>query len=87
MGLFSKQQKEMKATAEKVEASPWIDESFRVEKRRWETWTSYDKEENALVSSLTEELCVEATRFYLKGKQEGFPETQTSYDGVVGGKL
>lgn len=77
----------MQETKEVTEVSPWIDDTFRLEEKRWGTWTSYDKEENALVSSLTKELCIEATRFYLKGRQEGFPDEGTSYTGVVGGKL
>jgi len=57
-----------------------------VEQSRWKTWTSYDKDGNSLITSLTEETCVAATRFYLKGKQEGWEETQT-YSGKVDGKL
>jgi len=63
-----------------------IDEAFYVEQSRWKTWTSYDKDRNSLITSLTEETCVAATRFYLKGKQEGWEETQT-YSGKVDGKL
>jgi hypothetical protein len=63
-----------------------IDEAFYVEQSRWKTWTSYDKDWNSLITSLTEETCIAATRFYLKGKQEGFSETQT-YSGKVDGKL
>ena len=63
-----------------------IDEAFYVEQSRWKTWTSYDKDGNSLITSLTEETCVAATRFYLKGKQEGWEETQT-YSGKVDGKL
>ena len=64
----------------------YYDDAFCVEKTRWGTYRSKDKEDNLLVTSLTEEICISATRFYLKGKQEGFDETN-SYDGVVGGKL
>jgi len=63
-----------------------IDEAFYVEKKRWETYQSYDKEGNGLVTSLSEEQCISATRFYLKGRQEGFTES-TTYEGQVGGKL
>jgi hypothetical protein len=66
---------------------PWIDDAFRVEKCRWGTWVSFDKVENKLVTSPTEELCIEATRFYLKGKQEGFPGQSSSYASTVEGKL
>lgn len=63
-----------------------IDESFYLEQTPWKTWKSYDKEGNPLITSLTEDICINATRFYLKGKQEGFPETNT-YSGKVDGKL
>ena len=63
-----------------------IDDAFYVEKKKWGTWQSYDKEGNGLVTSLTEDQCISATRFYLKGRQEGFSESKT-YDGEVGGKL
>ena len=62
------------------------DEAFYVEQSSWKTWKSYDKDRNALVTSLTQETCIAATRFYLKGKQEGWGESQT-YSGKVDGKL
>lgn len=65
----------------------FIDEAFAVDHQRWGTWLSYDKEGNKLITSLTEDACVKATRWYLKAKQEGFTEETTTYDGVVGGKL
>ena len=67
-----------------------FDEAFLVRKQRWGTHVSYSLTDNQeLITSLTLENCVAATRFYLKGKQEvweGQPEAK-SYDGVVGGKL
>jgi hypothetical protein len=63
-----------------------IDDAFYVKKQRWGTWDSYDKEDKPILTSLTEDICVSATRFYLKGRQEGFPESK-SYEGQVGGKL
>ena len=63
-----------------------IDDCFYVEQKKWGTWDSTDLEGKGLVTSLTEQLCIEATRFYLKGRQEGWPETRT-YEGQVGGKL
>jgi uncharacterized lipoprotein NlpE involved in copper resistance len=63
-----------------------IDEAFYVEKKRWGTYQSYDKEGNGLVTSLSEEQCTTATRFYLKGRQEGFTESAT-YTSKVDGKL
>jgi hypothetical protein len=64
----------------------WIDDCFRVEEKRWRTWSSYNKEEKEIITSLTKEQCILATRFYLKGKQEGF-EDDKIYEGIVGGKL
>ena len=63
-----------------------IDDAFTVEKARF-LWHSYDKDGNGLVSALTEASCISGTRFYLKGKQEGWPEESKSYEGTVGGKL
>lgn len=63
-----------------------IDDCFYIQQKKYGLWYSTDLEENGLVTSLTEEQCVSATRFYLKGRQEGFPESAT-YEGQVGGKL
>ena len=65
--------------------SKLIDDAFYVEKARF-LWNSRDKEGKGLVSALTEDACIKATRFYLKGRQEGFVET-AKYEGTVGGKL
>ena len=62
-----------------------IDDCFYVKQGRV-LWESYDKEGNGLVSALTEDECISGTRFYLKGRQEGWTETKT-YSGEVGGKL
>lgn len=62
-----------------------IDDSFYLEQSRWKTWSSYDKEGKKLVTSLSEETCIAATRFYLKNDQEN--ENIRTYEGVVGGKL
>ena len=62
------------------------DDCFYVEQKKYGLWHSTDKEGNGLVTSLTENQCVSATRFYLKGRQEGFIESK-SYEGEVGGKL
>ena len=64
-----------------------IDETFYVEEQSWKTWRSYDKDGKPLVTSLTEETCISATRYYCKGLQEGFEESATSYEGSVEGKL
>jgi hypothetical protein len=63
-----------------------IDDAFYVDERKYGLWYSTDKDGNGLITSLTEEQCISATRYYLKGRQEGFSESQT-YEGIVGGKL
>jgi len=63
-----------------------IDDCFYVEQKKYGLWDSTDKDGNGLITALTEESCISGTRFYLKGRQEGWPETKT-YDGEVGGKL
>jgi hypothetical protein len=65
-----------------------IDDCLYVVKARF-LWHSYDKDDNGLVSALTEEHCIRMTRFYLKGLQDGWDEktSRVVNDGVVGGKL
>ena len=64
----------------------WIDDAFYVVEKT--LWQSYDKEGNSLVSALDKQMCIDMTRFYLKGRQEGWGETsRVINDGVVGGKL
>jgi hypothetical protein len=63
-----------------------IDDCFYVKEKGWGTWDSFDKDGNCIVTSLTEEECIRATRFILKGRQDGFEETKT-YSSEVGGKL
>jgi hypothetical protein len=70
-----------------VEHTSLIDGAFTVDKASWGTWRSYDHEGRGLVTSLTEEACINATRCYLKWRQDGFTENASSYDGTVGGKL
>jgi hypothetical protein len=70
-----------------AETTALIDNAFTVDEASWGTWRSYDSEGKGLVTSLTEEACINATRSYLKWKQDGFTENASSYDGVVGGKL
>ena len=64
-----------------------VDDCFYVAQKKYGLWDSTDLEENGLVTSLTEEQCISATRFYLKGRQEGFPEPEKVHEGTVGGKL
>ena len=63
-----------------------IDDCFYIQKKKYGLWDSTDLEGNGLVTSLTEDQCIAATRYVLKGRQEGFSESQT-YEGQVGGKL
>ena len=68
------------------------DETFMVKRQRWGTHVSFSlTDDQALITSLTLESCVAATRFYLKGKQEGWDafgiEPSVAYEGTVGGKL
>jgi len=64
-----------------------IDDCFYVQQQRWGTWVSEDSMGKQLVTSFTEDECIKATRFYLKGRQEGFSEPEVIHDGTVGGKL
>lgn len=65
-----------------------IDDCFYVEQSNWKTWKSYDKDGKPLVTSLTSEACVAATRYYLKLKQENnLNDIGVSCEGTVGGKL
>jgi len=63
-----------------------IDDCFYVEQKKYGLWYSTDKKGSQLITSFTEQSCIEATRFYLKGRQEGFSESKR-YEGQVGGKL
>ena len=64
-----------------------IDGCFTVDKARWGTWRSFDAEGKEIITALTEEQCISATRWYLKSKQEGFTDEARTYDSAVGGKL
>ena len=64
------------------------DNCFYVKQRKWGTWDSIDKEGKCIITSLTEESCVRATRYYLKLKQENrLNDVGVSYESTVGGKL
>jgi hypothetical protein len=68
----------------------WIDDAFRVERKKYGLWDSYDRDGKCIITSLTEEECVRATRFYLKGRMEGWNNSETvvkSENSFVGGKL
>ena len=77
-----------KEAAPVAETTVLIDGAFTVDRARWGTFRSYDHEGKGLVTSLTEESCVEATRFYLKGLQDGWDDyAVVKHDGSVSGKL
>lgn len=70
-----------------------IDDVFYVEQSAWKTWKSSDKEGNSLATSLSEESCIAATRFYLQFRQENQFESKnngenvSSYSGTMDYKL
>ena len=65
-----------------------IDDAFYVKEQRWGTWDSYYPDGKGIVTALTEEECVKATRFMLKLKQENrLNEVGNTYSGTVDGKL
>ena len=66
----------------------YIDDCFYVEEK-YSMWMSTLRDGEKLVTSLSKQLCIDHTRFYLKGRQEGWGEEQSRVvnDGVVGGKL
>ena len=67
----------------------WIDDSFRVEQKKYGLWDSYDKDGKCIITALTEEQCVTATRWYLKQIQENTLDktVERTYSLEVGGKL
>lgn len=70
--------------------SEWYDDgAFRVEQKKSGLWDSYDKEGKCIITSLTEEQCVTATRWYLKQIQENTLDKtlEKTYTSEVGGKL
>ena len=64
-----------------------IDEAFYVEQKKYGLWQSHYPDGKGIITSLTEEECVRATRYYLKGLQEGWDDGTITYEGTVGGKL
>lgn len=72
----------------KPEDAEVYDDLFWVKKQRWGTYMSVGADDNGIVTSLTEELCIKSTRWYLKALQEGWENYDTStHEGEVGGKL
>ena len=71
-----------------VDDTHFIDGAFTVDKARWGTWRSFDRDGKEIITALTEENCVAATRWYLKSLQDGsFCNNTVVYSGEVGGKL
>ena len=66
-----------------------IDDAFYVEEKKYGLWQSHYPDGGGIITSLTEDQCVTATRWYLKAKQEGeFDKSlEKTYDSFVGGKL
>ena len=63
--------------------------TYRVEKKRFGTWTSYSKDGTALITGGTRDAVIQGTAFHLEGVATKWANCRTSdpYDGVVGGKL
>jgi hypothetical protein len=71
-----------------MEKKFYDENAFYVEQSAWKTWKSFDKDGKPLVTSLTQEACIAATRHYLKLKQENLlNEVGVTYSSVVDGKL
>lgn len=64
-----------------------VDDLFYVWQQRWGTWTTADREGKHLITSLTRDIAVSATHFYLKGRQEGWDTPDIAHSGTVDGKL
>ena len=65
-----------------------IDDCFYIELKKWGTWDSYTSEGKCIITSLTEENCIRATRWYLQQQQENaLDKVETTYSGEVSGKL
>lgn len=64
------------------------DDAFYLEQKKWGTWDSYTPEGKCIITSLTEEECINMTRFILKFRQENkHDEVESTYSGEVTGKL
>ena len=73
----------------KPEDAVIYDDAFWVKRQKWGTFVSVGADDLHIITSLTEEQCVKATRFYLKGLQDNSFEHNkgVTYSGEVGGKL
>jgi hypothetical protein len=59
-----------------------IDDCFYVEAKKWGTWDSYNRDGKCLITSLTEQNCIDATRFYLKFRQENKFRSENSEETI-----
>lgn len=64
-----------------------IDDAFYVKQTKWKTWNSYDENNKVIITSLSEDSCIQSTRWYLKKKQDGFSNKDKIFSGTVDGKL
>jgi len=66
-----------------------IDDCFYIEEKKWGTWDSYTPEGKCIITALTEQDCVSATRYMLKLKQENLLDKslEKTYTGTIEGKL
>ena len=83
---------ESKSSTTENENYEWIEckwGDFRVEKKRFGTWTSFSKEGKELITGLTREIVVQGTHFHQEGVATNWANCTTSqqFDGTVGGKL
>ena len=60
-----------------MEKKFYDDNAFYIEQKRWGTWQSHYPDGKGIITSLDEEQCVTATRWYLKSLIDGFEETKT----------
>ena len=65
-----------------TEETTWHDDAFKVVKTRFGLYRSITKDDREVITAPTEESCILATRFHLKGEQEGFPEPLSAYSGT-----
>ena len=64
-----------------------IDGCFRVNAQPWGTYISVNAEGDKLVTSMSKEGCIAATRCYLQWKQDVITREEMTYTGSVDGKL
>ena len=67
-----------------TEETTWYDDAFKVYKTRWGTFRSETKDGREVITGGTEQGVIDATRFHLKGEQEGFPDPLATYKSTHG---